>query len=324
MNLEYENSNIAVSEVAALSNVLNCLKFRFYEDAIYGIADAMRFYLKKDIKNKIEYPITSIYGEELIDSFLKNTRLKSRIIETPKTKAKIKETISEELKGFSIILTKSIDIDNNNNKVEHFFTISPTEEENQYLIGINSNDEIETTSLDEVVDLIATNKKIINSYIFEKQNNIKKIEIKVIAKGILKENAKRFLTDENHGIGAMKILEKKIPKYLRDPDKFKAFAAKFNEIWTKDGTNGSGHRALYYLYLNVLIKRVDDSTGEIKCAHEIYKEMKDRWIVFNNKLQEIANAEEITEEMKEDIMHRFYFNTDESEQLAMTFLNELK
>ncbi len=107
MNLEYPNSEIAVSEVAAISNVLNCLKFRFNEDLIYGVADAMRFTLKKDIKNKVEFPLSSLYGEELIEAFIANTRLKSKEIEFPKAKAKIKQILQAELKGFSIIITKT-------------------------------------------------------------------------------------------------------------------------------------------------------------------------------------------------------------------------
>ncbi len=323
MNNDYENSQMAVSEVAALSNVLNYLKLRFHEDLIYGVADGMRFSLRKDIKSKIEYPVPTIYGNELIDAFLENTKLKSTQIEFPKTKSKIKEILLNELKGNSILLTKTLDVDSEDNKLEHYFTVSPDEDGNGYLLGINSNTSLEVVSLDEIVDLIGANKRNIISHYFEKHNNIKKIEIKNIVRAILKTTATRFLEAEEEGLSAMMILAKKIPKYFKDMEKFRAFAYKFNELWAKDGTKGSGYRTLFYLYLNVLIKKVDDATGEIKCAHEIYKEIKERWIVFNAKLQEAAAMDEITEELKEEIMHRYNFNTDESERLAMTFLTEL-
>jgi len=285
---------------------------------IFGLGEALDFRL--DPKSKIPLIYPRIPSGELLKNFFKNTEIKYEIIE-----------IDDIEKDFNNNKEKYLYICNYPSKEEingDFVTyiIIKNISENQIDIMVNTEKKGLKIEFDKFIENFKSLKE--KGFIYKIPKKNKKLTLNKILKihnDILINVADRmyFSKNEYSGIKAMHKVDEYLKDAVEDFDKFTLFADNFIKYWDNKYTDGAGFRNEFYNFLNVLIKVVEDPTGDIKCTHEIYKVIRERWKIFIELIKDASLSPHDLEEKKDEILQRFHFNAIESEELAMSFLAEM-
>lgn len=314
-------------EVSAIASVLSYLSIGFKTDLIFGFGEGIDFRIEKRESDKVFSLMPRVPLGQVITAFFDNFEITREVVSV--NESNIGDVLGKlESEDFVMIARVSADnipvIDSKKNlTINDDFCVIYDYNKKHTTVGVNDRKKAIVISSKHIKEIML-NSPNNECIIFNKKACPKKINMQKVHIAPLKNVANRLSDGKKAtGIKAMFDFNKELMQLTENYDAFVPFAENHFEIWYNQSPDKKGYRGLYYEYLNLLIKNVDDPTGEIKCCHEIFKEMRNRWDILTNLMLEASKDRESLSKKREEILQRYHFISVESEPLAIKFLSEL-